>query len=405
MVVSSVVVMFEVLDGLDGRGLADALDANHRAGLGRRAFELLMVAGWADVHNEDSVPTDGDGRVLPGMERAKAYGGDGTPLVAEFATVELAPLLGCSPVAADNLLRDGLDLRHRHPRLWARIVETARLAVLPGPALSGCRLVQVDPGTGEAVDLVGRLGLEAIVPVAVWAARRIAQVCHAAGLSLEQARWVDEVTSPLLGRLPWARFEKNLGAAIIEVDPGAAAARAKADALRQHVTLGRSTEQGLITMIIAAQAGDMVTAKAFIDRLAEILGLEGDTDPVNLRQARAASVLLGNPYHACALLLKHTITDEPSAHHDQPGDDTAGDAPGSDGPDEWRSRRPAEQDRRGAGHGRGAGQCPGRGAGRRGHGGPPPPTDPTGPRRGPQPLRRPGRPRRPEQARRPGQAR
>ncbi|HEU5044979.1 MAG TPA: hypothetical protein VFT75_12685 [Nocardioidaceae bacterium] len=48
--------MFEVIDGLDGQGLADALDVNHRADLGRRAFELVMVAGRADVHNEDSVP-------------------------------------------------------------------------------------------------------------------------------------------------------------------------------------------------------------------------------------------------------------------------------------------------------------------------------------------------------------
>jgi len=47
--------MFEVLDAPDGQGLADALDANHRADLGRRALELVMVAGWADVHNEDSV--------------------------------------------------------------------------------------------------------------------------------------------------------------------------------------------------------------------------------------------------------------------------------------------------------------------------------------------------------------
>ena len=179
--------MFEVLDAVDGQGLADALDANHRVVLGRQAFELVMVAGWADVHNEDSVPTDAAGRVLPGMERARAYGGDGTPLVAEFATAELAPLLGTSPPAADNLLRDGLDLRHRHPRLWARITQTARLAAMPPPGLSGHRVVQVDPQTGEAVELVDRLGLAAIVPVPVWQARRIAQVCHAAGLSLAQA--------------------------------------------------------------------------------------------------------------------------------------------------------------------------------------------------------------------------
>ncbi|HET7357480.1 MAG TPA: hypothetical protein VFJ09_12470, partial [Nocardioidaceae bacterium] len=80
--------MFEVLDGLEGRGLADALDVNRRAVLGRQAFELMLVAGWADVHNEDSVPTDEHGRVLPGMEQVKAYGADGTPLVAEFATAE-----------------------------------------------------------------------------------------------------------------------------------------------------------------------------------------------------------------------------------------------------------------------------------------------------------------------------
>ena len=217
MVVSSVACMFEVLDAVDGQGLADALDVSHRVVLGRQAFELMMVAGWADVHNEDSVPTDGHGRVLPGVERARAFGGDGTPLVAEFATAELAPLLASSPQAADGLLRDAVDLRHRHPTLWARICLTARLA---DPDL--------DPQGGDAID-----------PVRVWQARRIAQACHAAGLSLGQAGWVDEVTTPLLGRLPWARWEKNLAAAVIEVDPDAAEARARADALRQRVTLGR----------------------------------------------------------------------------------------------------------------------------------------------------------------------
>ena len=304
--------MFEVLDVMDGQGVADALDANRRVVLGRQAFEMRLVAGWADLYGPDTVPRDGRGRVLPGMEQAKLYGGAGTPEVGEFATAELALLLGVPPQTADNLVRDALDLRHRHPALWARIMETSELA---DPAL--------DPQVSDRID-----------PVEVWQARKVAFACHTADLSLEQAKWVDEVTTPLLGRLPWGRFQKNLDAAIIEVDPGAAEARAKADALRQHVTLGRSTEHGLITMIIAAQAGDLITAKAFIDRLAEILALEGDADPVNVRQARAASILLGIPYHACALLLRHTAhtdTDtEPEGTAGTAG--TKGDGDGSSNP-------------------------------------------------------------------------
>ncbi len=72
--------------------------------------------------------------------------------------MELGPLLGRSVAAADHQLRDALDLRHRHPRLWEQIAATARLAVLPGPALTGRRLVQVDAGTGAEVDLAAELG-------------------------------------------------------------------------------------------------------------------------------------------------------------------------------------------------------------------------------------------------------
>jgi len=214
--------MFEVLDAMDAQGVADALDANHRVVLGRQAFELLLVAGWADLHGPEVVRRDGLGRVLPGMEQAKVYGVAGTPEVGEFATAELALLLGVPPLTADNLVRDGLDLRHRPPVLWARIAATATLAE-----------VDLDPRDADGIE-----------PVEVWQARKIAFACHSAGLSLEQARWVDEVTTPLLGQLTWGRFQRILEAAIIEVDPGAAEARARADALRQHVTLAGPPRSG-----------------------------------------------------------------------------------------------------------------------------------------------------------------
>ena len=59
--------------------------------------------------------------MLAGMERAKQLGGAGTPAVAEFACAELGVLMGTSPVTAENLVRDAVDLRHRHPLLWAAL--------------------------------------------------------------------------------------------------------------------------------------------------------------------------------------------------------------------------------------------------------------------------------------------
>ena len=49
-------------------------------------------------------------------------GGDGTPEVAEFAPAELGAELQMSPHAAGRLIGDALDLRHRLPKLWGRIL-------------------------------------------------------------------------------------------------------------------------------------------------------------------------------------------------------------------------------------------------------------------------------------------
>jgi hypothetical protein len=80
--------------------------------------ELVLAAHWTDLHDEHTVPA-GEGPVLAGTERAVRLGGDGTPLVAEFACAGLAVLMGIGCVAAENLMRDALDLRYRHPMLWA----------------------------------------------------------------------------------------------------------------------------------------------------------------------------------------------------------------------------------------------------------------------------------------------
>ncbi|HET6653572.1 MAG TPA: hypothetical protein VFH10_13085 [Nocardioides sp.] len=150
--------MEPVVDDLERRAVADALVSNHASLVAAECRELVLAAQWADLHPMSS------GTVLPGTERARRYGGDGTPFAGEFAAAELGVLLGRSHVAAATLMADALDVRHRLPRLWAALT------------------------AGQ---------------VRVWQARHVASRTRATGLSLAQAREVDAATTPYLATLPW----------------------------------------------------------------------------------------------------------------------------------------------------------------------------------------------------------
>ena len=237
--------------------------------------ELALVAHWADLHGEGSVSRD-TGRVLAGMELERQLGGAGTPLVAEFACAELGVLMGTGPVAAENLVRDALDLRHRHPRLWAAL------------------------GQGR-----GR----------VWKARKVAHLTHAAGLGREQAGFVDAAVTPYIDALAWKPFTDLVQAKIIEADPAAAEARRVAESLARFVSTGQSDEFGLKTLIVKANAGDVIFFVAMCDRIAACLAADGDPDPVDVRRSKAVGIL-AQPALALALLHRHATlapadTDEP----------------------------------------------------------------------------------------------
>ncbi len=157
---------------------------------------------------------------------------------------------------------DALNVRHRHPQLWAALAE----------------------GRGR-----------------VWQARKVAQSCAAAGLDLDQARWVDAVTTPYVASLPWGRFESLVEAKIIEADPDAAEERAKAAAMARFVRTGQSSEYGIKTLIARANAGDVIFFQAMVDRIAQILLLQGDTDTADVRRSKAVGIL-ASPLRALALL-------------------------------------------------------------------------------------------------------
>jgi hypothetical protein len=120
------------------------------------------------------------------------------------------------------------------------------------------------------------------------------------------------------------RVQTLLEAAIIGADPAGAEQRAADAARERFVRLGRKSEHGLKLIIARAAAGDAIWFKATIDRIAEILGKQGDTDPVEVRRSKAIGIL-AQPALALQLLCQHQHDDwdgpaEPTDDAEEPAE-------------------------------------------------------------------------------------
>lgn len=285
--------MFEIsVDELDAEATARQLDATRLAARRVGAHRMQLAAHWADLHAHDPHrqtlhgPDRPDAGPRAGQPRMVRLGGDGTPEIHEFAAAELGCYLDCSPVTATVLLRDALDLRHRHPRHWQ--------------ALLG----------GEVED---------------WKVRAVARATREAGLDLAQAHWVDaEVLHATLG-LPATRALLVLEAKIIAADPVKAEERRKAAEQRRYVATGRRNPQGLQTLIAQTTPADVHRIIGAVDHLAAHLARQGDTDPADVRRAKALA-LLADPARACL-----TLAAPPAPHHPQPADNQSADDPAAGG--------------------------------------------------------------------------
>jgi hypothetical protein len=216
--------------------------------LGLECQQLELAAHWSDLHHPDSqAPT---GRTLPGAERGRELGGDGTPEVLEFAAAELGASLQTSIGSARALMADALDLRHRLPELWQHILAAA---------------------------------------VPAWKARKVAQATR--HLSRDSAMAVDAAVAGSIIGLSWGRFETLLAAKIIEADPHAAEEQAKIWEAERFVRAGRTGQSGLKLLIAKANAGDVIWFMATINRIAEILRLQGYKDSADVRRSKAIGIL------------------------------------------------------------------------------------------------------------------
>ena len=256
--------------------LATLVETNHRDLMVLENRVLLLAAAWADAHDPDSTSDD----YAPLIHRSRIVGGDGTPAVSEYAATEFGALQGVGYVAAWSMIADALDLRHRFPRIW----------------------VQVNAGQVKA-----------------WQARRVAEATRE--LSYEQARDIDDALAGYLGMLPWPRTQKLLTAAILAVDPDQARERREL-AKAERTVYATKSAYGLKLIIARAADGEVNVFMATINRLADILKLDGDDSTVEVRRSKAIGIL-GQPGRALQLLLDHrtdpTDQPEPAADHD-PGE-------------------------------------------------------------------------------------
>jgi hypothetical protein len=204
-----------------------------------------------------------------------------------------APTVVLILAAARVLIADALDLRYRLPRLWGRVL------------------------TGG---------------VRGWQARKIAEQTRA--LSWEACADVDHAVSDLVGMMPWPRFAKILSATILDADPTLAAERAERARTTQDV-FSFDSQDGLKTVVAKAAAGDAIWFLATVNRIAEILAVRGDTDPVGARRARAVGIL-ARPAEALQLLIEHQHDDTDNQH--DPAEPADPDEPTDlDEPDDHRS--------------------------------------------------------------------
>ena len=255
---------------LDAAATLAAAEANEHTLITAETRRLQIAANWADLHPGEAVAETR----LPGTEHPIRLGGDGTPTVADFAPAELGCVLRISDGSACRLIGDALDLQHRLRLIW----KTAQAGQVPA-----------------------------------YQARHIASATR--HLTVDQAAWVDAQLAPSLGAVSWGRLQTLLEATIIQADPIGAEHRAAAAAQERFVRLGRTSEHGLKLIIARAAAGHAIWFKATVDRIADILARQGDTDPVDVCAAPKPSASSPNPptpSNCCANTKQMTGTDPPN---------------------------------------------------------------------------------------------
>ncbi|GAB3249427.1 HNH endonuclease signature motif containing protein [Alteromonas gracilis] len=242
----------------------DAVAARRRA-----EVDLLAAAAeWGITHP----PAEGVAEFSSlGLEGWVRLAGEGAPVVAEFAPVELAAHLGWSHEAARALIGRALELTVRLPLLWSHVV-------------------------------AGR------VDVAV--ARRVAETTMV--LDAGQAVRVDRQLAAAPRAVSVAMAERLVDAIRIHDDPDLIVGFEEADLAHRHVTLTHDRHHPAATRIeMQLDHHDAAAFDATVSDIAATLKALGDGDVLDVRRARAVGVM-ASPQTALDLLDRGVMPDRSS---------------------------------------------------------------------------------------------
>ena len=260
----------------------------------RAQAEIDEAVAIADYAAESEWPMGAEIEVVG--QRPARLGADGTPLLDEFVALELAALKGVSVAAATWLIRDIVNLRFRHPRLWGRL----RAGAIP--VFRACQL-----------------------------AAEIARF----DLTASQLESLDEQVAQAAAGLSWRRLVNLCRGLIADLVP---------EQIEQHAKLARAdryvrtlpTDDPTVGYLSARlDTADAVFFDAMIDRIADLLGTHGDTDPKDIRRAKSVGIL-ATPARATLLLAEaagHTQATETEPRRDTLTNQPAVSAAGCPQPD------------------------------------------------------------------------
>jgi hypothetical protein len=246
--------------------LIDAVRERTQAARVAEAAAFVAVGDWAAAHTSDAGV--GDPVTVLGewhdAEHAEALAGDqflelggpGAPVVAEFCIGEVAAARGCSFNAARRLVGDAVELRHRLPRVHARIA------------------------AGE---------------VDVWRGRRIAQATRT--LTFEGAGFVDRHVAYVAGKATGPEVDRLVAEAAARFDPETTEAeRHAADGERYlAIDLGEvgyadpltGTLRGTVNVHGSLDLADALDLERSIAHVARQLGELGCDSDLDVRRSMA----------------------------------------------------------------------------------------------------------------------
>ena len=175
--------------------------------------------------------------------------------MAPFVAEELGAAMGVSTQSAMSLMADALDLRHRLPRLWAKVE------------------------AGE---------------VAPYKTRRVATDTRS--LPFEAARWVDEELAARVNGFGMPTIERLVALAAAQFAPEEQAEKEQQSRSQRYVTLTHPRPgeyAGTSYLEAAGDTQDLTGFYALVCEEAKRLGRLGDTDDYETRKAKALGVIAG----------------------------------------------------------------------------------------------------------------